>query len=84
VYGRTLAKARGQVFTDEVAASPLGKRPYDLRHAAVSTWIMAGIEIPRVAKWAGHSIAVLLKVYAKFIDGGEQTARAKVGRALGG
>jgi hypothetical protein len=32
----------------------------------------------KVAEWAGHSVAVLMRVYAKFIDGGEQTARARV------
>lgn len=82
VYGRAWAAARAAVFTREVQASPLGKRPYDLRHAAVSTWIMAGVELPRVAAWAGNSVAVLMRVYAKFIDGGEQAARALVEQAL--
>ncbi|MFI5605946.1 hypothetical protein [Amycolatopsis sp. NPDC051903] len=72
------------MFTAEVAASPLGKRPYDLRHAAVSTWLNGGVEPTRVAKWAGHSLSVLLRVYAKCLDGGEQTARDRVARALGG
>jgi integrase len=72
------------VFTPEVFTSPLVKRPYDLRHAAVSTWLKAGVEVTRVAEWAGHSVAVLLRVYAKFIDGGEQTARARVQDALRG
>lgn len=84
VYGRAWAAARATVFTPEVQASPLAKRPYDLRHAAVSTWIKAGVEIPRVAEWAGHSVAVLMRVYAKFIDGGEHAARARVAEALRG
>jgi hypothetical protein len=48
----------------------------------VSTWLAAGVEPTQVAAWAGHSVAVLLKVYAKFLDGGEQDARAKVERML--
>ena len=68
----------------KVLASPIAKRPYDLRHAAVSTWLKASVEVTRVAEWAGHSVAVLLRVYAKFIDGGEQTARARVEEALRG
>lgn len=84
VYGRTWAAARTAVFLPEVATSPLAKRPYDLRHAAVSTWLKAGVEVTRVADWAGHSVAVLLRVYAKFIDGGEQTARTRVQAALAG
>ncbi|MFC3449832.1 tyrosine-type recombinase/integrase [Amycolatopsis speibonae] len=84
VYGRVWATARERVFTAEVAAGPLGKRPYDLRHAAVSTWLNGGVEPTRVAKWAGHSLSVLLRVYAKCLDGGEQAARDRVTRALGG
>ncbi|WP_246271963.1 integrase [Amycolatopsis acididurans] len=84
VYGRVWGTARARVFTPEVVAGPLGKRPYDLRHAAVSTWLSGGVEATRVAKWAGHSLAVLLRVYAKCLDGGEQAARDRVEKALGG
>ncbi|PXY17078.1 integrase [Prauserella coralliicola] len=83
-YGRVWAAARAKVFTPEVAAGPLAKRPYDLRHAAVSTWLKgAGAgEAPRVAKWAGHSLSVLLRVYAKCLDGGERAAREGVAKAF--
>jgi hypothetical protein len=84
VYGRVWATARQAVFTAEVATGPLGKRPYDLRHAAVSTWLNGGAEATRIAKWAGHSLAVLLRVYAKRLDGGEQAARDRVARMLDG
>jgi hypothetical protein len=84
VYGRAWAAARAAVFTPEILASPIAKRPYDLRHAAVSTWLRANVEVTRVAEWAGHSVAVLLRVYAKFIDGGEHAARAKVAATLRG
>jgi integrase len=83
VYGRAWALARTAVFTPEVGGSLLAKRPYDLRHAAVSTWLAAGVEPTRVAKWAGHSVAVLLKVYAKFLDGGEQAALRRIDERLG-
>ena len=76
VYGRAWAAARREVFTPEVFDSPLGKRPYDLRHACVSGWLAAKVESARVANWAGHSVAVLHKVYAKFIDGGEAGSSA--------
>lgn len=82
VYGRTWAKAREAVLTPEQVLSPLGKRPYDLRHAAVSTWLNGGVEPTRVAEWAGHSVGVLLRVYAKCQDGGEQAARQRVEQAL--
>ncbi|GAA5104033.1 tyrosine-type recombinase/integrase [Haloechinothrix salitolerans] len=83
-YGRVWARARQAVFTTEVVAGPLAKRPYDLRHAAVSTWLNGGVEPTRVAKWAGHSVKVLLETYAKCLDGGERLARDRVENALRG
>lgn len=53
----------------KAAKSLLARRPYDLRHACVSTWLAAGVPAPQVAEWAGHSVAVLLRVYAKCISG---------------
>lgn len=84
VYSRAWARARALAFTPEVVASPLAKRPYDLRHAAVSTWLNATGDPTRVAEWAGHSVNVLLRVYAKCLDGGEQQAREQVARRLKG
>lgn len=74
VYGRAWARARVATFTADVVNSPLAKRPYGLRHACVSTWLTAGVEATRVAEWAGHSVGVLMRVYAKFLDQGEQSS----------
>ena len=57
--------------------------PYDLRHAAVSTWLNGGVAPTQVAEWAGHSVAVLLEVYAKCLDGQEHVALKRLGDALG-
>lgn len=83
VYGRVWASAREAALTAEEAASRLARRPYDLRHAAVSTWLNAGVPPTQVAEWAGHSVAVLLRVYAKCLAGQEDVARRRAGRALG-
>jgi hypothetical protein len=61
-----------------VFASPLAKRPYDLRHAYLSAWLNAGVEPARVAQWAGNSLRVVLHTYAKCFDGGEQAALDRV------
>jgi integrase len=66
-----------------VAASPLARTPYDLRHAAVSTWLNGGVPATDVAEWAGHSVEVLLKIYAKCLDGGKEQLRRRVQAALG-
>ncbi len=69
-------------MTPAEAASPLAARPYDLRHAAVSTWLNAGVPATQVAEWAGHSVHVLLRVYAKCILGQEEAARRRIDAAL--
>jgi len=35
------------------------------------------------AEWAGHSVEVLLKVYAQTLDGQDELARRRVMEALG-
>jgi integrase len=82
-YTKVFRAAREATFTPGVLRGPLAGRPYDLRHAAVSTWLAAGVPAATVAQWAGQSIAVLLEVYASFLDGGEQAARRQVETALG-
>jgi hypothetical protein len=39
---RTWQRARGAVFSEEVAATSLVRTPFDLRQAAVSTWLNGG------------------------------------------
>jgi integrase len=71
-------KARAAAFTGAEAASVLARHPYDLRHAAVSTWLNAGVAPPQVAEWAGHSVDVLLRVYAKCISGKQDEAKRRI------
>lgn len=83
-YARVWRRARRVALTPEEINSPLGRRPYDLRHAAVSTWLNAGVPATQVAEWAGHSVDVLLKVYAACLDGQDIESRRRVERALDG
>ena len=82
-WDRVWKAALKATFTKEAAATPLAATPYDLRHAAVSTWLNGGVPPTTVAEWAGHSVQVLLEVYAKCLDGQDHTARQQVQRALG-
>jgi len=82
VYGRIWDRARAAALTPAEAASPLADRPYSLRHAAVSTWLNAGVDPALIAEWAGHSVHVLLRVYAKCVSGREAAARERVARHL--
>jgi integrase len=82
-YGEVWAEARTRALTSGEFESVLAKRPYDLRHAAVSTWLSSGVEPQLVAERAGHSVAVLFRVYAKFLKDGDDAANAKISARLG-
>jgi integrase len=75
-HARTLAFPPAHVF------SSLAQTPYDLRHAAVSLWLNAGVPAPEVAERAGHSVDVLLKVYAKCVDGQREVANQRIEAVL--
>jgi len=67
-YVRIWQEARLYALTDAQRRSSLTGRVYDLRHACVSLWLNSGVPATEVAARAGHSVDVLLKVYAKCID----------------
>ena len=81
-WGEVWQRARPIALTPAQQASPLARRPYDLRHAAVSLWLNAGVPATEVARRAGHGVAVLLKVYANCIDGQASAANQRIGDAL--
>jgi integrase len=73
--------ARKKAFTSHERTSPLCKKPYDLRHAWVSEMLSHGVPVPLIAKWAGHSPAVLLKIYAHVIWGQEEDVLQRLQQA---
>jgi hypothetical protein len=48
----------------------------------VSTWLNGGVPATQVAEWAGHSVEVLLRVYAKCIEGQDTAAKRRIENAL--
>jgi integrase len=83
-YNEVWTEARKQTLTPAQYRSPLGRRPYDLRHAAVSLWLNSGVPATEVARRGGHGVAVLLKIYAHCIDGQADAANQRITEALGG
>ena len=73
-----------QVALAAQAASPLAARPYDLRHAALSSWLNAGVPPTEVAERAGHSVKVLLSVYAACLDDERDAYNARIQDLLEG
>ena len=60
--------ARHIALGPELAATPLARRPYDLRHAALSLWLNATGAPAEVAARAGNSTRVLQEVYAQCVN----------------
>jgi integrase len=81
-YLQVFHAARREALGEIEAATPLMGRPYDLRHAAVSTWLNAGVPAAQVAEWAGHSVDVLLRVYIKCIAGQQGEAKRRIEDAM--
>jgi integrase len=80
--GRVWDRARKAAFTAAEDQSLLAKRPYDLRHACVPTWLASGVPSTQCAEWAGHSVAVLHQIYAKVIAGLESAVHQWIEQAL--
>ncbi|WP_336922874.1 tyrosine-type recombinase/integrase [Aquipuribacter sp. SD81] len=77
-YTDVWQRARRAALTPTEQAGSLARRPYDLRHTAVSTWLAAGVDSAQVAAWAGHSVAVLHRVYAHVVEGRSDIARLRI------
>jgi integrase len=82
-YSRAWKQAREYALRPDQVASPLAGRPYDLRHACVSLWLNSGVPAPEVAERAGHSVEVLLAIYAKCIDGQRDVINKRIADGLG-
>ncbi|BCJ58789.1 hypothetical protein [Micromonospora endophytica] len=48
----------------------------------MSLWLNAGLPAPEVAERAGHSVDVLLKVYAKCLDGDRSRTNERIEATL--
>ena len=81
-YRRAWIRARQDALTSAEQASPLARRPDDLRHACLSTWLNGVVYPTQVAEWAGHSVDVLLRIYAKCVVGQDELAKRRISEAL--
>ena len=83
VYGRAWHAACTLALDPELAASGLARRPYDLRHAALSLWLNSGGDPAQIAARAGHSVTVLLTVYSHCIHGRDDLLNQQIDHVLG-
>ena len=75
-------KVRAASLTPEQLASPLMKRPYDLRHSGVTWRLNSGVPPTEVAAWAGHSVEMLMRVYTRCVVGLEDVWIGRMDQAL--
>lgn len=73
-------RARRATLSPDEYDSPLARRPYDQRHACVSTLLNGGVPASEVAEWAGHGVNV--QVYATGIVGQDEAAKRRIEAAL--
>jgi integrase len=57
-------------------------RIYDLRHAAATTWLAAGVPMGGVAQRLGHSVEVLVSTYVGALHGDDITANRQIDAIL--
>jgi integrase len=75
-------KVRALSLTPAQVGTPLLQRPYDLRHSGVTWRLSSGVHPPEVAAWAGHSVEVLMRVYARCMTGLEDVWITRIYQAL--
>ena len=81
-YWRAWQKTRSLALTPGQLAAPLLRRPYDLRHSGVTWRLNSGVPATEVAVWAGHSVEVLMRVYARRVAGLEDVWTARMEASL--
>lgn len=68
-WWRVWQQVRARGLAPQQAGTPLLRRPYDLRHSGVTWRLNSGVPATEVAAWAGHSVEVLMRVYARCMTG---------------
>ena len=76
------SKVRRLGLTPEQLATPLMRRPYDLRHSGITWRLNSGVPATEIAAWAGHSVEMLMRVYARCVAGWEDVCIARMDATL--
>jgi hypothetical protein len=82
LYGRIWHRARAAAIPEDGPGTQPVRRSYDLRHAALSLWLASVAAPAEIAARAGHSVRVLLTIYAHCMPGCDQIASQQIEQAL--
>ena len=81
-YGPVWVRARSQLWP---AGHPLAATTvYDLRHSAATMMLRAAVPAAEVARRLGHSVDVLLRVYAGVFEDERERSNELIEKALAG
>lgn len=78
-YSTVWRKAREYGLAPKHRRTLVLKRPYDLRHAGITTRLFARVPDRQVAEWAGHSVEVLRRIYSKILAGFDEVWYDRMG-----
>ncbi|MGH3418146.1 MAG: tyrosine-type recombinase/integrase [Streptosporangiaceae bacterium] len=84
VYGRVWYTARQAALSPALATTALARRPYDLRHAALSLWLNASGAPAEVAARVGNSTHVPCDTYLQCLDSQDDIVSQQIEDALDG
>ncbi|MFD4137262.1 hypothetical protein [Streptomyces goshikiensis] len=82
-YWRVWQEARKLALPPDKMASPLARRPYDLRSTYITSWLRAGLPVAKVARRAGNSAEVIHRNCAGCLDDSEEGNNRKIEMAMG-
>ncbi|MFC1419162.1 hypothetical protein [Streptacidiphilus cavernicola] len=82
VYRRTWDRARKEALSEAEYKSPVAQQVYDLRHLCLTEWLNRRVPPAKAAAWAGNSVAVLLEIYARCIDGEDDDIKKALDAAV--
>lgn len=77
-YNKTWNRTKAKLWPPGHALN--GTEPYDLRHTAATVMIRAGVPLPEVARRLGHSVEVLLRVYAGVFENERERSNEAIER----
>lgn len=75
-------KVRARSLPADQLPTPLLRRPYDLRHSGITWRLSSDVPPAEVAAWAGNSVEVLMRVYARCMTGLEDVWISRMDASL--
>lgn len=82
-YWRVWGKSRALALRPaQLATLLMRRRLYDLRHSGITWRLNSGVPPTEIAAWAGHSVEMLLRAYARCVVGMEDVWIARMDAAL--